>query len=141
MSKNVKLECYSSEKLGKKGFLIEKEGRVVHSDVSKMSDDYKRGIFLSLYDGILVVRGMVDHDSMLTIVLQNRNVAEWVLNRDEYKCSKYSDVSDKVFDLIDELDCKYRIVSMKSYGAQRMVKTEPVRGLETSGIESVLDFE
>lgn len=142
MSVNIKLECYSSSKAGKKGFIIEQSGKVVYSDLSRLStDDYKRGIFLALRDGLIAVRSMVKHESILSIVLQNRNVAEWVLNRDEYKCSKYSDVSDEVFDLIDELDCRYRIVSLKSFGAQKYVLKGDPKPLETEGIESAFDFD
>lgn len=138
---NVKMECYSDMKMGKRYFYVERDGRVVCSDVlSSNCENYKMGVFRALRDGLISVRSLVGHSDMLTIVIQNPSIVSWIQYGDEKKYDKYSEVSDEVFDLLDELDCKYRFVSAGSQDLKKRVsRVAKKREVKEIGVEDILN--
>ena len=139
---NVKMECYSDMKTGKRCFYVEKDGRVICSDVlSSNCENYKLGVFRVLRDGLISVRNLVKHDDMLTIVIQNPSIVSWIQYSDEKKYDKYSEVTDEVFDLLDELDCKYRFVSAGSQDLKKRVsRVAKKKEVKELGVVDILDM-
>lgn len=94
------------------GYVIKKQGKIVAEHTSirtdKGRDSLKTLQFEEIIDGLAKLRGLVEHDDVLTIEMENRWVYEWLeLEREQQKYIQYI---DKVFDILDTLDCKYRFL-------------------------------
>lgn len=94
------------------GYVIKKQGKIVAEHTSirtdKGRDSLKTLQLEEITDGLAKLRGLVEHEDVLTIEIENRWVYEWLeLEREQ---SKYIQYIDKVFDILDTLDCKYRFL-------------------------------
>lgn len=94
------------------GYVIKKQGKTVAEHTSirtdKGRDSLKTLQLEEIIDGLAKLRGLVEHEDVLTIEMENRWVYEWLeLEREQQKYIKYT---DKVFDILDTLDCKYRFL-------------------------------
>lgn len=94
------------------GYVIKKQGKTVAEHTSirtdKGRDSLKTLQLEEIIDGLAKLRGFVEHDDVLTIEIENRWVYEWLeLEREQ---QKYIQQIDKVFDILDTLDCKYRFL-------------------------------
>jgi len=94
------------------GYVIKKQGKAVAEHTSirtdKGRDSLKTLQLEEIIDGLAKLRGLVEHDDVLTIEIENMWVYEWLeLKREQQKYIQYT---DKVFDILDTLDCKYRFL-------------------------------
>lgn len=94
------------------GYVIKKQGKIVAEHTSirtdKGRDSLKTLQLEEIIDGLAKLRGLVEHEDVLTIEIENRWVYEWLeLEREQQKYIQYT---DKVFDILDTLDCKYRFL-------------------------------
>lgn len=94
------------------GYVIKKQGKTVDEHTSiridKGRDSLKTLQLEEIIDGLAKLRGLVEHEDVLTIEMENRWVYEWLeLKREQ---QKYIQQIDKVFDILDTLDCKYRFL-------------------------------
>lgn len=94
------------------GYVIKKQGKTVAEHTSirtdKGRDSLKTLQLEEIINGLAKLRGLVEHDDVLTIEIENRWVYEWLeLEREQQKYIQYI---DKVFDILDTLDCKYRFL-------------------------------
>lgn len=94
------------------GYVIKKQGKTVAEHTSirtdKGRDSLKTLQLEEIIDGLAKLRGLVEHEDVLTIEIENRWVYEWLeLEREQ---QKYINYTDKVFDILDTLDCKYRFL-------------------------------
>lgn len=94
------------------GYVIKKQGKTVaeHTSIrtNKGRDSLKTLQLEEIIDGLAKLRGLVEHEDVLTIEMENRWVYEWLeLEREQ---QKYIQQIDKVFDILDTLDCKYRFL-------------------------------
>lgn len=94
------------------GYVIKKQGKTVaeHTSIKtdKGRDSLKTLQLEEIIDGLAKLRGLVEHEDVLTIEIENRWVYEWLeLEREQQKYIQYT---DKVFDILDTLDCKYRFL-------------------------------
>lgn len=94
------------------GYVIKKQGKTVAEHTSIRTDrgrDSLKTLQLEeIIDGLAKLRGLVEHEDVLTIEMENRWVYEWLeLEREQQKYIQYT---DKVFDILDTLDCKYRFL-------------------------------
>ena len=94
------------------GYVIKKQGRTVGEHISiradKSRDSLKTLQLDEIINGLAKLRGLVGHEDVLTIEMENRWVYEWLeLEREQQKYIQYI---DKVFDILDTLDCKYRFL-------------------------------
>lgn len=94
------------------GYVIKKQGKTVAEHTSirtdKGRDSLKTLQLEEIIDGLAKLRGLVEHEDVLTIEIENRWVYEWLeLEREQQNYIKYI---DKVFDILDTLDCKYRFL-------------------------------
>ena len=94
------------------GYVIKKQGKIVAEHTSirtdKGRDSLKTLQLEEIINGLAKLRGLVEHDDVLTIEMGNRWVYEWLeLEREQQKYIQYT---DKVFDILDTLDCKYRFL-------------------------------
>lgn len=94
------------------GYVIKKQGKTVAEFTSirtnKGQESLKTLQLEEIINGLAKLRGLVEHKDVLTIEMENRWVYEWLeLEREQQKYIKYT---DKVFDILDTLDCKYRFL-------------------------------
>lgn len=94
------------------GYVIKKQGETVAEHTSirtdKGRDSLKTLQLEEIINGLAKLRGLVEHEDVLTIEIENRWVYEWLeLEREQQKYIQYT---DKVFDILDTLDCKYRFL-------------------------------
>lgn len=94
------------------GYVIKKQGKTVAEHTSirtdKGRDSLKTLQLEEIIDGLAKLRGLVEHEDVLTIEIENRWVYEWLeLEREQ---QKYIQQIDKVFDILNTLDCKYRFL-------------------------------
>lgn len=94
------------------GYVIKKQGKTVAEHTSirtdKGRDSMKTLQLEEIINGLAKLRGLVEHEDILTIEIENRWVYEWLeLEREQQKYIQYT---DKVFDVLDTLDCKYRFL-------------------------------
>ena len=94
------------------GYVIKKQGKTVAEHTSirtdKGRDSLKTLQLEEIINGLAKLRGLVGHGDVLTIEMENRWVYEWLeLEREQQKYIQYT---DKVFDILDTLDCKYRFL-------------------------------
>lgn len=94
------------------GYVIKKQGKTVAEHTSIRTDKGRDSLKIlqleEIIDGLAKLRGLVEHDDVLTIEIENRWVYEWLeLEREQQKYIQYT---DKVFDILDTLDCKYRFL-------------------------------
>lgn len=94
------------------GYVIKKQGKTVAEHTSirtdKGRDSLKTLQLEEVINGLAKLRGLVEHEDILTIEIENRWVYEWLeLEREQQKYIQYT---DKVFDILDTLDCKYRFL-------------------------------
>lgn len=94
------------------GYVIKKQGKTVAEHTSirtdKGRDSLKTLQLEEIIDGLAKLRGLVEHEDVLTIEMENRWVYEWLELEKEQQ--KYIQQIDKVFDILDTLDCKYRFL-------------------------------
>lgn len=94
------------------GYVIKKQGKTVAEHTSirtdKGRDSLKTLQLEEIINGLAKLRGLVEHEDVLTIEIENRWVYEWLeLEREQQKYIQYI---DKVFDILDTLDCKYHFL-------------------------------
>lgn len=94
------------------GYVIKKQGKTVAEHTSirtdKGRDSLKTLQLEKIINGLAKLRGLVEHEDVLTIEIENRWVYEWLeLEREQQKYIQYI---DKVFNILDTLDCKYRFL-------------------------------
>ena len=94
------------------GYVIKKQGKTVAEHTSIRTDKGRESLktlqLEEIIDGLAKLRGLVEHEDVLTIEIENRWVYEWLeLEREQQKYIQYT---DKVFDILDTLDCKYRFL-------------------------------
>lgn len=94
------------------GYVVKKQGKTVAEHTSirtdKGRDSLKTLQLEEIIDGLAKLRCLVEHEDVLTIEIENRWVYEWLeLEREQQKYIQYT---DKVFDILDTLDCKYRFL-------------------------------
>lgn len=94
------------------GYVIKKQGKTVAEHTSirtdKGRDSLKTLQLEEIINGLAKLRGLVEHEDVLTIEMENRWVYEWL--EFEREQQKYIQYTDKVFDILDTLDCKYRFL-------------------------------
>lgn len=94
------------------GYVIKKQGKTVAEHTSIRTDKGRESLktlqLEEIIDGLAKLRGLVEHEDVLTIEIENRWIYEWLeLEREQQKYIQYT---DKVFDILDTLDCKYRFL-------------------------------
>lgn len=94
------------------GYVIKKQGKTVAEHTSIRPDKGRESLktlqLEEIIDGLAKLRGLVEHEDVLTIEIENRWVYEWLeLEREQQKYIQYT---DRVFDILDTLDCKYRFL-------------------------------
>ena len=138
---NYKLRTYADRVQGKRCFILEGDGRVLSEKVSKFSgDNIKENALTCVYQGLIACKGVVTHDDILVIEVQNSHLCEWLNGLSEHK--NYSEALEKVFDMLDKVDCRYRFCHDVEPTTKRYLKKSEITKVEVSSVDDMMkDFE
>lgn len=135
---HYRLSCAANRVEGKLGFVLESNGRMLESSVKPLvSSNIKENILESVYRGLRVSRGYLKHEDILFIEIQNVHLCEWLSGRKEYK--GYEEYLEKVFEVIESINCKYRYIFVKNPYAKRYIDFTEIDKLKTSSLASVME--
>ena len=132
---------YANRVEGNRGYLLEVEGRVVDEKISKFQgDNIKVNALEVILQGIRACRSRVSHEDLVIIEVQNTHLCDWLSGSVEYK--EYSDSLDKIFEVLETLDCRYRFTFNKSPYAKEYLKGKGVTQVKVSSVADLMaDFE
>ena len=138
---NYKLSVHADRVSEKDCFILLKEGRVIAEKVSRFfGDSIKENVLQTLYQGFLACRGVLTHDDILVIEIQNRHVHSWLSGLVDY--DEYGAYLDKVFDVLETLDCRYKFFfTDKPFAKQYAKKRNFTREKMSSVADLMSEFE
>ena len=137
---NIILESYYSRINQKSSYTIFKNGKTIYGKLRKCKkESMKEGIFEALYRALIGVKNEVNHEDNLIIVLQNQHVVKWLKDRDGYQGYEYW--VEKCLDLLEMLDCKYKIIFKNKYACMNYVIETELEKVTYSTMEDILKEE
>lgn len=119
-------------------YVIETSGFTRASKVApKVNSNVKKGVLEVLEVALRETKPMVSHDDIVIIEIQNKHLCEWLTGLVEYK--DYVVEMDAVFDVLENMDCKYRFIYVKEpYAKDFMTRNEVEK--ELKGCSSLTDI-
>lgn len=142
MGDNYRLSICSIRGLVQKhGYIIESGGKTLESSVSSIefAINLKKDLLSVLVKGLRSVKPWLQHDDMLYVEIPNQHLANWLNGRVEYK--DYVEELDKVFEILETIDCRYKFMFVNSPYAREVVKNTKLFLNEGSSlIESFKDL-
>ena len=135
---NYRLSVATLRTRGKHGFIIEARGKTVEASVHKLkSTNIKEDVLLTLTEGLRAVKPYIKHEDILYIEIQNQHLQQWRSGMVEYK--DYSEALDGVFEVLENLDCRYRFIYTKNPYAKSVVAQTNIKNpTEGSSLLSVI---
>ena len=134
---NYRLSIAALRVKGKRGFVIERKGMTLEASVHKSSSsNLKEDILNTVTEGLRVIRPYIKHEDILFIEIQNQHLQQWLSGMVEYK--DYADALDRVFEVLENLDCRYRFIFVKDPYAKKVVSQTRLSSSGNSG-SSLLD--
>lgn len=141
---NVKLSIFTNRAKERTGYVVYVGGKPVKNWLKSVSREgaVKDYILESLSKGLSACRGVVSHDDILYIEIQNRDLCSWLDGKVEYK--GYESTLDDAFEALECLDCRYRFLFVKEPVAKRYVeegKREESGSSLAEAFEGLLNME
>ena len=139
---NVKLECYSDAPSGKACYVITQGSTCVEQVVLGGVTELKQGALYAVYEGLKRIQGIISHDDTLFIVVQSEQLRSWLsCEKSERFYKSYLGIIDKITDMIDRLDCRYRVVKASNQKLKKyLLANDPTETMRLSGIDSLAEF-
>ena len=134
---NYRLSCAVVRPMKKCGYILEKDGRMLSEKVISLPDENVKKCALEvLYWGIKSARGLIKHEDLLMIELQNTHLVDWLLGEKDY--AGYEDYLEKVFSVLEMLDCKYKVVCVPNNYASVYVKENSISRVKTASVKDMM---
>lgn len=134
---NYRLSCYASRVDEKCCFVLELGGVVVDSIVTPFKGSNIKINMLDIIErGIRCAKVHVKHDDLLVLEIQNRHVKGWLSGESAY--NDYFEEVDRVLDVLDSTDCKYRMLFVPKPYASEYLKKNDVSRVKSSSASSVM---
>ncbi len=112
---NYKLSVYVGKVVEKKGYVLEKEGRVIADLVEKYrgtsnmgSKEAKDTILKMIEKGIRASKKYLTHDDVLIIEVQDNSICEWLSGTVVNNTVKKFEEVFTIIELLESIDCRYR---------------------------------
>lgn len=136
-----RVSTFANRVEGNRGYILESEGRIIGEKISKFQgDNIKENVLEVVLQGIRACRNNVAHEDYVIIEVQNTHLCDWLNGSVEYK--EYSSSLDKIFEVIETLDCRYRFTFTKNPYAKKYIKGKGVSQVKVSSIDDLMsDFE
>lgn len=139
---NYRLSVATLRTKGKHGYLIERKGRTIEASVRKLkSKNIKEDVLLTLQEGLRAVKAYIKHEDILFIEIQNQHLQQWLSGMVEYK--DYSKALDGVFEVLENLDCRYKFIYAKNPYAKEVVAQTNISNINkgSSLLETINELE
>lgn len=136
---NIKVSSCINRKKGASKVEVSAEGKSLKSQVVRVgSNESPKDVILSmLTKGLRLCRGIVKHEDILYIEVQNRHLCDWLTGAREH--IGFSDGMDGLFEVLESLDCRYRFVFVEKPSC-RVYEGEGLFGkVEGSSVESAFE--
>lgn len=134
---NIKISTFADRVNGLVTALVESDGRVLKSRVTEfMGTNIKDNAIEAVTSGLRLVKGIVKHDDLLIVEVQNQHLASWISGRVEYK--DYDTLLDKLFEVLESIDCRYKVVCVPNSYAKQFGLTNGVTKKEYTSVENLL---
>lgn len=134
---NYRLSCAVNRVLKKNCYVLELNGRRVSGKVFKFEgDNIKENILETVYQGIKMARVYVKHEDILFIEIQNVHLCEWLNGMKEY--SGYETGLDKVFDVLESTDCRYKFSFIRRPYAMVYLEKHDITEMTGSSFASIM---
>lgn len=135
---NYRLSCAANRVLGKNCYVLELNGRRVSGKVFKFEgDNIKSNVLEVVRQGINLARTYVKHEDVLFIEIQNVHLCEWLNGQKEY--SGYEDGLDKVFEILESTDCRYKFTFIRKPYAMSYLETHELTTIQGSSFASIME--
>lgn len=106
---NYKLSVCSVRTKGRHGYVIEADGRSLVTQVSGITSvNLKKDILEVLSKALRALKPLVYHEDLVAIEIQNIHLQQWLSGLVDYK--DYSEELDRVFEVLESIDCRYRFI-------------------------------
>ena len=137
---HYRLSTFANRVSGKNCYTVEKGGSVLKNQVFRFSgDNIKENALECVYRGLKAVSGIVTHDDVVLIEVQNIHLCEWLMGMKEY--DGYNEKLDKVFEVLEGMDCRYRFVLEKKPHAKEYGSMHDVQKMSFSSIDDMMDMD
>lgn len=138
---NYKVSTYANRVDKKRGFTIEAEGKILEEKISKFEgDNIKENALQTILQGIRACRSLPSHNDILIIEVQNIHLCNWLNGLQEYK--EYNEWLDKIFELLETLDCRYSFYFNKKPFAKEYIKGKGITKVSVGSVDDMMsDFE
>lgn len=133
---NIVLNCAAKKGLG--AFNVYKEGFESYYSVFKVGSREERlkGYILgAVLEGLKYAKGIVAHEDLLLINIQNSQIVDWLSFYEDKK--EYNYILDVIYDVLDSVDCRVMFVFDKVKSTFKRLEEGP-SGLEVSSVSSLL---
>lgn len=137
---NYRLSIYADRVNKKNGYVLLCNGSVISSKVVRFhGDNIKENALSILHTALLASRTVVSHDDVITIEVQNPHLYNWLDGLVDY--DGYDDYLDKVFDVLEMIDCRYKFYFTKTPFAKGYIKSRDFSREKLSSVEDMMaDF-
>lgn len=134
---NYRLSTYA-DRVGRKiGYTLEAKGSVIDEKISKFKgNNIKENALEALYAGLCACRGRLKHEDLLMIEVQNVHLCNWLNGLIEYK--DYSEGLDKVFAMLESLDCRYRFIFMLKPFVKGYMADKGITKVDVSSVDDLM---
>ena len=134
---NYRLSCCASRVDAKCCFVLELGGVVVDSMVTPFKGSNIKINTLDIIErGIRCAKVHVKHDDLLVLEIQNRHVRGWLSGESAY--NDYFEEVDRVLEVLDSTDCKYRMLFVPKPYASEYLKKNDISRVKSSSASSVM---
>ena len=137
---NIRLSVYADRVHKKKGYITEVTGRVIDKKIRSFEgDNIKENALSMILKGLLSCRNRVSHEDVIIVEVQNQHLTSWLNGFKEYK--EYAEYLDSIFEVIENLDCRYRFVFVSKPSAKDFVSFGSVSTMveNTVSVDSMFD--
>lgn len=134
---NYKISTYADRVNGKIGFTLEAEGKVLDEKIQKFEGtNIKENALHCVYLGIKACSGKLQHNDLLMIEVQNIHLCEWLNGMVEYK--GYDTWLDRVFGVLELLDCRYRFYFSKKPFCKEYMKGRGTTKVQVGSVDDMM---
>lgn len=141
---NYKVSVYASRPHGKRCFLMESDGKSIQEKVSTFKgNNIKENALECVMQGLSACKPIVRHSDYVVIEIQNRHLAEWLNDfNGSTGYESYDIILDKIFNVLDNLDCRYNFVFVKEPYAKKYLLEARISKVAVSSVDDLMkDFE
>ena len=137
---NYRLSTFASRVDRKCCFVLEVGGNIVNSSVLPFRGSNIKINALDIIErGLRSARVIVKHEDLLVVEVQNRHIKGWLSGETAY--TDYFEEIDRLLEVLDSIDCKYRMLFVPDTYAKEYLKKAKVSRVSASSASSVMaDF-